>query len=170
MCEDIKQGLVPCCQTHMTVFLDFFNPLDSCHPTQTLNIYLTSEVSSSKQSVLLTWALGKTAPHWQQTPNSHTPASQNQHLLLFFFAAADLEKGVRSERGAGEWCWSSAQVAAFWSCFYLGALKYSFHYFLPSVVWECPPAFANSWRNSKYFYLLFVLSKNRKKSRWLFTS
>lgn len=63
--EDINQGAGPLLPgPHDRPLTLLFNLLDSCHPTQTPNIHLTSEVSSSKQPVMLSWALGKmTPPH-----------------------------------------------------------------------------------------------------------
>lgn len=60
VCADINQGAGPLLPgPHDCPLTLLFDLLDSCHPAQTPNIHLTSEVSSFKQLVVLPQALGK---------------------------------------------------------------------------------------------------------------
>lgn len=97
--EDINQGadpLLPGANDHPLRLL--FNLLDSCHPTQTPNIHLTSEVSSSKQPVVLLWA------HCKSDIKLSHPSKPAPVFDLWRFAAFLLCSWGLGERGEkGKW-------------------------------------------------------------------
>lgn len=70
-CEDINQGAGPLLPLSRGCPLTLlFNLLDGCHPNQSPNIHLTSEVSSLERPVMLPWE------------NDPTPQIRHQTLPL----------------------------------------------------------------------------------------
>lgn len=100
----LSRGLVPCCQAHMTVLLEFFQSVRQL-PSNSDPKYLSYFWGVILKTVCHTDTVTReNSPTLTSDTNSPTPASQHQRLtfedlLLFFFAAGDLEKGVKSERG-----------------------------------------------------------------------